>query len=143
MTVALSTADMIDALIAAARDRVAAAPEHFTAHYVENYTAVLRQRTEREVQGEYAWVFCASYDAPARIRFAVSGEHTFGYVLPHQPDTLHILASKPQKGATFGPFDGSCPLGDSRHATLADFEDYRVVSTGYAADSARYEFPTA
>ena len=71
-----------------------------------------------------------------RTRFVVVNDNMLGYVHPLQPLTAWILASKPQRGATFFWQDGGYPIcGDGRNtrpATRADMVDYRLdANKGY------------
>ncbi|QPI17896.1 hypothetical protein POP12_104 [Pectobacterium phage POP12] len=60
-------------------------------------------------------------------RYVVKNGHTFGYIFDEQPNTLGVLASKPQLGASLSEEPQTITSLDVlKTATLEDFDFFRV-----------------
>jgi hypothetical protein len=70
-----------------------------------------------------------------KTRYYVLNEHTLGFVFPHQPHLLSVLAGSVLKGSQYNPLNGPVAIvpghDQLRPATRADFEEFRVCHKGH------------
>ncbi len=87
-------------------------------------------------EGCVAWMLVSDAEwtplpTPDYTRYVVMDEHTLGYLIPEMPDCIGVLHGSVLKGSPYGPLCGMAYIvaGNTklRQATLADFEEYRVV----------------
>jgi hypothetical protein len=76
-----------------------------------------------------------------KIKLVVIDEHTLGYINPLLPEYAGVLRSLVAKGANFSVHNDPIHLGGNtiRLATAKDFDEYRVLFTGFEKDP-NYEY---
>lgn len=77
------------------------------------------------------------------VRFIVVDENMLCCVSDDRPHEADILASSVLRGCVHDPLSGpiAMPRSNFRPAKRADFDDFRVLATGYENDSEHYDFP--
>lgn len=81
----------------------------------------------------------------SKIKLVVLDEHTLGYIIPERPDQAYSLRASILKGSSHKDGD-MIPLNWCKNVRLAseqDFDEFRVVFTGYQNNLQEYEFATA
>jgi hypothetical protein len=70
------------------------------------------------------------------IRIVVYCEHTIGFIR-HGSRYIEILHTSVLRGSSLNPHSSSPVVDESkcRHATLKDFEEFRVCAEGYIGDA--------
>lgn len=78
-----------------------------------------------------------------KIKLVVYNEHSLGYILPNEPNTLKILGQSVIKGAGcfLGWYEKIIHSTDTvRLANESDFHFFRVSFNGYKNNPQEYEF---
>ena len=77
-----------------------------------------------------------------KTKLVVINEHTLGYIMPETPNYAGILHTSVLRGSYYNGMGGPIYIKNEnvRLDTKKDFDDYRVVFSGYEKHPELYEF---